>query len=51
MKKGNSLQSVVEQLVHLGKLGGDAKVDCPVTDLNDKSANDIRVDLSNVSDF
>lgn len=40
-----NLQGVVEELVHLGDAGGDAEVDGSVADLDDKSANDIRVDL------
>jgi hypothetical protein len=43
-KRGN-LQSVGEELVHLGHLGRDAEVDCPVADLDDEPANDIGVDL------
>ena len=40
-----NLQGVGEQLVHLGKLGGDAEVDCPVANLDDEAANDVGVDL------
>lgn len=43
-EKGN-LQSVGEELVHLGHLGRDAEVDCPVADLDDEAAEDISVDL------
>jgi hypothetical protein len=39
------LQSVLEELVHLGHLGGDGQVDGAVTDLNDESTADLRVDL------
>lgn len=40
-----NLQTVSEQLVHLGKLGRDAEVDCPVANLDDETADDIGVDL------
>lgn len=40
-----NLQSLGEQLVHLGKLGGDAQVDCPVANLDDEATDDVRVDL------
>jgi len=40
-----NLQSLGEQLVHLGKLGGDAQVDCPVANLDDEATDDIGVDL------
>jgi len=40
-----NLQSIAEKLVHLGDLGGDAEVDCPVADLDDEATNDVRVDL------
>ena len=39
------LQSVLEELVHLGHLGGDGQVDGTVADLNDESTTDLRVDL------
>jgi hypothetical protein len=39
------LQSVREELVHLGDAGRDAEVDGSVTDLDDESTNNIRVDL------
>lgn len=39
------LQSVPEELVHLGHLGGDGKVDGAVANLNNKSTTDLRVDL------
>jgi hypothetical protein len=39
------LQAVLEQLVHLGHLGGDGEVDGAVADLDDETAADIRVDL------
>lgn len=42
------LQRVLEELVHLGDLGGDGKVDGAVTDLNDKATTDVRVDLQNI---
>jgi hypothetical protein len=45
--KGN-LQGVGEQLVHLGKLGGDAEVDCPVADFDDEATDDLGVDLCEV---
>jgi hypothetical protein len=41
----DNLQGVAKELVHLGDAGGDAEVDRAVTDLDDKSADDIRVDL------
>ena len=40
-----NLQSVSEELVHLGKLGGDAEVNCPVANLNNEPTDDIGVDL------
>ena len=40
-----NLQGVGEQLVHLGKLGGDAEVNCPVANLNNEPTDDIGVDL------
>lgn len=40
-----NLQGVGEELVHLGKLGGDAEVDRPVADLDNKTTDDIGVDL------
>ena len=39
------LQSVLEELVHLGHLGGDRQVDGAVADLNDESTLDLGVDL------
>lgn len=39
------LQSVLEELVHLGHLGGDRQIDGAVADLNDESTLDLRVDL------
>ena len=39
------LQSVSEELVHLGDLGGNAEVNGAVTDLDDKSTTDVGVDL------
>lgn len=39
------LQSVLEELVHLGHLGGDGKVDGAVADLNNESTLDLGVDL------
>ena len=39
------LQSVLEELVHLGHLGGNGQVDGAVADLDDESALDLRVDL------
>ena len=44
-----NLQGVSEQLVHLGKLGRDAEVDCPVANLDDEATDDIGVDLSGIS--
>ena len=40
-----NLQSIVKELVHLGKLGGDGKVDGTVADLDNKAADDVGVDL------
>jgi len=40
-----NLQSVGKKFVHLGKLGGDTEVDCPVADLDDEATDDIGVDL------
>jgi hypothetical protein len=42
-----NLQSVTEQLVHLGHLRGDREIDGAVANLNDKAAADVRVDLRN----
>lgn len=39
------LQSILEQLVHLGHLGRDGQVDGAVANLNDESATDLGVDL------
>lgn len=39
------LQSIGKSLVHLGDLGGDAKVDGAVTDLNNESTNKVGVNL------
>jgi hypothetical protein len=39
------LQRVLEELVHLGDLGRDGKVDGAVTNLNNEAATDLRVDL------
>jgi hypothetical protein len=41
-----SLQSVVEELVHLGDASGDAEVNGTVTDLNNESTNNVGVDLN-----
>ena len=43
------LQSVREELVHLGDAGRDAEVNGTVADLDDESANNVRVDLRAVS--
>lgn len=45
LQKRTNLQSVSEELVHLGDLGRDGEVDGPVANLNDESSNDLRVDL------
>jgi hypothetical protein len=39
------LQSILEQLVHLGHLGRDGQVDGAVANLDDQAAADLRVDL------
>lgn len=39
------LQRVLEELVHLGDLGRDGKVDGAVTNLNNEATTDLRVDL------
>ncbi len=44
--KENILQGVIEELVKLGDLGGDAEVDGSVANLHDESSNDFRVHLS-----
>lgn len=41
------LQSVLEQLVHPGHLGGDGEVDGAVANLDDESTADVGVDLGN----
>ena len=38
-------RSFGEELVHLGELGRDAEVNCPVANLNDEPTDDIGVDL------
>ena len=48
--QGNSsrvqnLQGVLEKLVHLGKLSGNAEVNGAVANLDDESALDLGVDL------
>jgi hypothetical protein len=43
-KEKGSLQGVSEELVHLGDLGGDGKVDGTVANLNNESTNDVGVD-------
>lgn len=43
------LQSVGKELVELGDLGGDAKVNSTVADLNDEATDDLGVDLDIVS--
>jgi hypothetical protein len=42
------LQSVREELVHLGDAGRDAEVDGSVANLDDESTNNVGVDLGNV---
>jgi hypothetical protein len=49
LQKEGNLKGVVEELVHLGNLGRDAEVDCPVANLDDEATNDIGVDLAGVS--
>lgn len=39
------LQSIVEELIHLCDTRRDTKVNGAITNFNDQSANDIRVDL------
>lgn len=41
----NYLQSISQDLVHLGDAGGDGEIDGAVADLNDEASLDIRVDL------
>lgn len=41
------LQSILEQLVHLGHFGGNRQVNRTVTDLDDESTTDLWVDLGN----
>jgi hypothetical protein len=36
---------ILEELVHLSHLGRDTEIDGPVTNLDDKSTADVRVDL------
>jgi hypothetical protein len=45
------LQSILEQLVHLGHLGGDGQVNGAVADLDDEATTDIGVDLGNDIEF
>lgn len=39
------LQGVSKKLVHLGDLGGDGEIDCPVANFHNETSNDLRVDL------
>jgi hypothetical protein len=39
------LQSISEELVHLGDLGGDGEIDGALANLNDEATEDIGVDL------
>lgn len=39
------LQGVAQELVHLGNLGRDGQIDGAVANLNNKSSNNLRVDL------
>lgn len=48
-KRSTFLQSIGEELVQLGHLGGDAEVDGAVGNLDDETANDLRVDLTTIS--
>lgn len=41
------LQGILEQLVHLGHLRGDGKIDGAVGNLDNDTATDLRVDLGN----
>lgn len=43
------LQGVGQELVHLGDASRDAEVDGSVSDLDDESANNVGVDLGEVS--
>lgn len=42
------LQGVLEELVHLGDLGGNAEVNGAVTDLDDEASLDLGVDLARI---
>jgi hypothetical protein len=44
------LQSISEELVHLGDLGCNTEVDGAVANLNDESTTDLGVDLSKLSE-
>jgi len=44
------LQSVSEELVHLGDLGGNTEVDGAVANLDNESTTDVGVDLSQLSE-
>jgi hypothetical protein len=44
------LQSVSEELVHLGDLGCDTEVDGAVANLDNESTTDLGVDLSQLSE-
>ena len=44
------LQSVSEELVHLGDLGGNTEVDGAVANLDNESTTDVGVDLSRLSE-
>lgn len=38
-------QNVGQKFVQLGHLGGNTEVDSPITDLNDETSNNVRVNL------
>ena len=42
---GGVLQGIGKEFVHLSDAGGDAEVDCAVTDLDHEATEDVRVDL------
>ena len=44
------LQSVSEELVHLGDLGGNTEVDGAVANLDNESNTDVGVELSRLSE-
>jgi hypothetical protein len=45
------LQSILEQLVHAGHLGGDGEIDGAVADFDNETATDVRVHFGDDLEF